>query len=100
MAYPIVPAILVDLMPPSSTTIWKRRSCASMPGCNSLARLTTASWTSSGKASSVERATGGQGNEWMIVLLALLADKKTDVVSFTHRDFGGHLVWAATFAST
>ena len=37
--------------------------------------------------------TGGQGNEWMIVPLALLADKRTDVVSFTHRDFGGHLIW-------
>jgi 2-oxoisovalerate dehydrogenase E1 component len=37
--------------------------------------------------------TGGQGNEWMIVPLALLADKALDVVSFTHRDLGGHLVW-------
>jgi 2-oxoisovalerate dehydrogenase E1 component len=37
--------------------------------------------------------TGGQGNEWMIVPLALLADKATDVVCFTHRDLGGHLVW-------
>jgi len=37
--------------------------------------------------------TGGQGNEGLIVPLALLADKSTDVVSFTHRDFGGHLVW-------
>ncbi len=38
--------------------------------------------------------TGGQGNEWMIVPLALLADKAIDVVSFTHRDFGGHLIWS------
>lgn len=37
--------------------------------------------------------TGGQGNEGLIVPLALLADKETDVVSFTHRDFGGHLIW-------
>ncbi len=37
--------------------------------------------------------TGGQGNEALIVPLALLADKGTDVVSFTHRDLGGHLVW-------
>mgnify|MGYP001546075848 CR=1 FL=1 len=37
--------------------------------------------------------TGGQGNEGLIVPLALLADKTTDVVSFTHRDFGGHLIW-------
>ena len=38
--------------------------------------------------------TGGQGNEQLIVPLALLADKATDVVSFTHRDLGGHLVWS------
>ncbi len=37
--------------------------------------------------------TGGQGNEWMIVPLALLADKELDVISLTHRDFGGHLIW-------
>jgi 2-oxoisovalerate dehydrogenase E1 component len=38
--------------------------------------------------------TGGQGNEGLIVPLALLADKGIDVVSFTHRDFGGHLIWS------
>lgn len=38
--------------------------------------------------------TGGQGNEGLIVPLALLADKEIDVVSFTHRDFGGHLIWS------
>jgi 2-oxoisovalerate dehydrogenase E1 component len=37
--------------------------------------------------------TGGQGNEWMIVPLALLANKAVDVVSFTHRGLGGHLIW-------
>jgi len=37
---------------------------------------------------------GGQGNEGLIVPLALLADKAIDVVSFTHRGFGGHLVWS------
>lgn len=37
--------------------------------------------------------TGGQGNEGLIIPLALLADKSTDVVSFTHRDLGGHLIW-------
>lgn len=37
--------------------------------------------------------TGGQGNEGLIVPLALLADKTTDVISFTHRDLGGHLIW-------
>ena len=38
--------------------------------------------------------TGGQGNEGLIVPVALLADKTVDVVSFTHRDFGGHLIWS------
>jgi len=38
--------------------------------------------------------TGGQGNEGLIVPLALLADKQVDVVSFSHRDLGGHLVWS------
>ncbi len=38
--------------------------------------------------------TGGQGNEGLIIPLALLADKAIDVVSFTHRDLGGHLIWS------
>ncbi|MGC4074315.1 MAG: thiamine pyrophosphate-dependent enzyme [Nibricoccus sp.] len=38
--------------------------------------------------------TGGQGNEGLIVPLTLLADKAIDVISFTHRGFGGHLVWS------
>jgi len=38
--------------------------------------------------------TGGQGNEALIISLALLADKQTDVLSFTHRDLGGHLIWS------
>jgi 2-oxoisovalerate dehydrogenase E1 component len=38
--------------------------------------------------------TGGQGNELLIAPLALLADKTIDVVSFTHRDLAGHLVWS------
>ncbi|GAB5559930.1 MAG: dehydrogenase E1 component subunit alpha/beta [Synoicihabitans sp.] len=37
--------------------------------------------------------TGGQGNEGLIIPLTLLADKGQDVVSFTHRDLGGHLIW-------
>ncbi|MDR1282740.1 MAG: thiamine pyrophosphate-dependent dehydrogenase E1 component subunit alpha, partial [Opitutaceae bacterium] len=37
---------------------------------------------------------GGQGNEALIVPLALLADKAIDVISFTHRDLGGHLIWS------
>jgi 2-oxoisovalerate dehydrogenase E1 component len=38
--------------------------------------------------------TGGQGNEGLVVPLAMLADKAIDVVSFTHRGLGGHLVWS------
>ncbi|MFT3782378.1 MAG: thiamine pyrophosphate-dependent enzyme [Nibricoccus sp.] len=38
--------------------------------------------------------TGGQGNEGLTIPLALLADKSVDVVSFTHRDLGGHLIWS------
>ncbi len=38
--------------------------------------------------------TGGQGNEGLIIPLALLADKTTDVTSFSHRDLGGHLIWS------
>ena len=38
--------------------------------------------------------TGGMGNEGLIIPLALLADKALDVTSFTHRDFGGHLIWS------
>jgi 2-oxoisovalerate dehydrogenase E1 component len=38
--------------------------------------------------------TGGQGNEGLIVPLALLADKTVDTISFTHRGMGGHLIWS------
>lgn len=38
--------------------------------------------------------TGGQGNEGLVVPLALLADKAIDVISFSHRGLGGHLVWS------
>ena len=38
--------------------------------------------------------TGGQGNEGLIIPLVLLADKAIDVISFTHRDLGGHLIWS------
>jgi 2-oxoisovalerate dehydrogenase E1 component len=39
--------------------------------------------------------TGGQGNEGLCVPLALLLDKQTDVVSWTHRGLGGHLIWSS-----
>ncbi len=38
--------------------------------------------------------TGGQGHEGLIIPLALLADKAIDVISFTHRHLGGHLIWS------
>lgn len=37
---------------------------------------------------------GGQGNEGLVVPLALLADKSVDVVSFSHRGLGGKLIWS------
>lgn len=37
--------------------------------------------------------TGGQGNEGLIVPLALFAHKADDVVCFSHRGLGGHLIW-------
>lgn len=37
---------------------------------------------------------GGQGNEGLVVPVALLADKGIDVVSFSHRGLGGKLVWS------
>ena len=43
--------------------------------------------------------TGGQGHESLIVPLTLLADKATDVISFTHRGLGGHLVWGGHLCS-
>ena len=38
--------------------------------------------------------TGGQGNEALAVTVGLLADKATDVVSFTHRALASHLIWS------
>ncbi len=38
--------------------------------------------------------TGGQGNEALTASLALLADKRHDVISFSHRGLSGHLVWS------
>jgi 2-oxoisovalerate dehydrogenase E1 component len=36
---------------------------------------------------------GGQGNEGLVVPLALLADKAVDVVCFSQRGLAGHLIW-------
>lgn len=38
--------------------------------------------------------TGGQGNETLSASIGLLLDKEIDVVSWTHRDFAGHLIWS------
>ena len=43
--------------------------------------------------------TGGQGHESLIVPLTLLADKAIDVISFSHRGLGGHLVWGGHLCS-
>jgi 2-oxoisovalerate dehydrogenase E1 component len=39
-------------------------------------------------------AAGGQGNEGLAVPIALLLNKEKDVVSWTHRGLGGHLIWS------
>jgi 2-oxoisovalerate dehydrogenase E1 component len=39
--------------------------------------------------------TGGQGHEALIAPLVLLARKDIDVISFTHRGLGGHLIWSS-----
>lgn len=39
--------------------------------------------------------TGGQGHEALITPLTLLARKDIDVISFTHRGLGGHLIWSS-----
>jgi 2-oxoisovalerate dehydrogenase E1 component len=37
---------------------------------------------------------GGQGNEGLVVPIALLADKAIDTISFSHRGLGGKLIWS------
>lgn len=37
---------------------------------------------------------GGDGNEGLIVPLTLLLNKELDVISFTHRDLAGKLIWS------
>src|SRR5690625_5390762 len=37
---------------------------------------------------------GGQGNEGLVVPIALLADKEIDTSSFSHRGLGGKLIWS------
>lgn len=37
---------------------------------------------------------GGDGNEGLIVPLTLLLQKERDVISFTHRDLAGKLIWS------
>ncbi|MCH8475686.1 MAG: transketolase [Opitutales bacterium] len=39
---------------------------------------------------------GGDGNEGLIVPLTLLLDRERDVISFTHRDLAGKLIWSRT----
>ncbi len=95
MAYPIVPAILAS----------RDLRVADLDAAPDETLLRLYAWTQLSRVADNRildlfrqglirgTVTGGQGNEWMIVPLALLADKGTDVVSFTHRDLGGHLIW-------
>jgi len=96
MVYPQPPAILAgrDLRPADLAT--------DLPG----ALLRTYAWmqlarTADNRILELFRqglirgtVTGGQGNEGLIVPLALLADKAVDVISITHRGLGAHLIWS------
>ncbi len=96
MVYPKPPAVLTgrDLRPADLA--------ADLPG----ALLRTYAWMQAARTADNRilelfrqglirgTVTGGQGNEGLIVPLALLADKAVDVISFTHRDLGGHLIWS------
>ncbi|MSU51226.1 MAG: transketolase [Opitutus sp.] len=96
MAFPIPPAILAarDLRGPeleSSTAGALLRIYAWMH----LARVTDNRILDLFRQGLIRgTVTGGQGSEAMIVPMALLADKAIDVVSFTHRGLGGHLIWS------
>jgi 2-oxoisovalerate dehydrogenase E1 component len=96
MVYPKPPAILAgrDLRPADLA--------ADLPG----ALLRTYAWMQTARTADNRilelfrqglirgTVTGGQGNEGLIVPLALLADKTVDVISLTHRGLGGHLIWS------
>jgi 2-oxoisovalerate dehydrogenase E1 component len=96
MVYPDPPAVLTgrDLRPADLA--------ADLPG----ALLRTYAWMQTARTADNRilelfrqglirgTVTGGQGNEGLIVPLALLADKAVDVISFTHRGLGGHLIWS------
>jgi 2-oxoisovalerate dehydrogenase E1 component len=96
MVYPKPPAVLTgrDLRPADLA--------ADLPG----ALLRTYAWMQAARTADNRilelfrqglirgTVTGGQGNEGLIVPLALLADKAVDVISITHRGLGGHLIWS------
>ncbi len=99
MAYPHAPAILAsrdlraaDLETPSADTLLRLYAWMQLArnGDNRILDLFRQGLIKG-------TVTGGQGNEGLIVPLALLADKAHDVVCFTHRDFGGHLIWSGHF---
>ncbi len=98
------------MTPPATPAILQRRDLrpADLAANRDEALLTTYAWmqlarTGDNRILDLFRqglirgtVTGGQGNEALICPLALLADKSVDVVSFSHRDFGGHIIWSGT----
>jgi len=96
MVYPKPPAILAD------RDLRPADLAADLPG----ALLRTYAWMQTARTADNRilelfrqglirgTVTGGQGNEGLIVPLALLADKAVDVISLTHRGLGGHLIWS------
>lgn len=98
------------MTPPATPAILQRRDLrpADLAANRDEALLTTYAWmqlarTGDNRILDLFRqglirgtVTGGQGNEALICPLALLADRSVDVVSFSHRDFGGHIIWSGT----
>jgi len=95
MAFPATPAILQRDLAPTDLTGDPLAAHLRIYAWMHLARTTDNRILELFRQGLIKgTVTGGQGNEGLIVPLALLADKAVDVVSFTHRDLGGHLIWS------
>ncbi len=91
---------------PSTPTLFQRRDLRPPDLGSAESLLLTYAWMQLARASDNRilelfrqglihgTVTGGQGNEALIVPLTLLADKSVDVISFSHRGLGGHLLWS------
>ncbi len=96
MAFPDAPSILTDrTLRPEELGLHRDETLLRIYAWMKLARLADNRILDLFRQGLIKgTVTGGMGNEGLIVPLALLADKSRDVISFTHRDFGGHLIWS------